>query len=339
MEPQRTPRLSLDLLRGFCAAARHLSFTLAARELCVTQSAVSQQVKALEEQLGADLFTRANRTLRLTQTGGQLFRAVDEALTLIDSTTEQIAGAGRSLSITTTVPFASLWLGPRLPAFARLHPEIRLRIVASNDNLDIAREQIDIAIRYAPNGATPPAGEPLFDYETFPVCSPALLQMTNRAIGSVADLAQHVLLDFETVRNGHPWYDWHQWLDAMKVRGLKPAGSLRFTHYDQVIAAALAGGGLAIGRWPHLSSHMHQGVLVSPLGDAGVVRSGRFYIVLGHGVPAEPSGTFLDWLRGEARDDISKRSKARCEPRVKPPKRAGLSRRSASKRRANERSA
>jgi LysR family glycine cleavage system transcriptional activator len=305
---QRTPRLSLDLLRGFRAAARHLSFTLAARELCVTQSAVSQEVKSLEGQLGVPLFTRVNRTLRLTQAGEQLYRATDEALALIDATTEQVAGAARSLSITTTVPFASLWLGPRLPAFTRRHPDIRLRLVASNDNLDIAREHIDVAIRHAPHGTSSPPGDWIFDYETFPVCSPALMQQPAPPLESMADLAKHVLLDLETVRNGRPWYDWQLWMDAMKIRGLKPAGYLRFSHYDQVIAAAISGAGIAVGRWPHLASHLRKKILVAPLGDAAVARFGRFHVVVGSAAPPAPVEAFLSWLRAEADDDARTRA-------------------------------
>ena len=278
MKPQRTPRLSLDLLRGFRAAARHLSFTHAAHELCVTQSAVSREVKALEEQLSTPLFTRVNRTLRLTPAGEQLYRAVNEALGLIDSTVEQVTGAGRALCVTATVPFASLWLAPRLSRFTRLHPDISLRVLASNDRLDMAREHIDIAVRHITSGATPPSQDKIYDYEIFPVCSPALSRGSN-PIRTPADLANHVLLDLETVRNGRPWYDWPLWFNAMKIRGVKPAGSLHFSHYDQVIEAAIAGSGIAIGRWPHLASHLRTGVLVAPLLDAGVARHGGFYIV------------------------------------------------------------
>src|SRR5512135_3631726 len=149
MDRQRAPRLSLDLLRGFRAAARHLSFTLAARELFVTQSAVSHQVKALEEQIGRPLFFRVNRALRLTETGDQLFRAVDEALALIDSATERIVDPARTLSVTTTVALASTWLVPRLPHFQKACPDIDLRIVASNEIVDLKREHIDVALRFA----------------------------------------------------------------------------------------------------------------------------------------------------------------------------------------------
>ena len=308
MKLQRTPRLSLDLLRGFRTAARYLSFTRAAQELCVTQSAISHEVKALEEQLGTPLFARVNRTLKLTLAGDRLYRAVDEALTLIDATTEEVMGDGKALSITTTVPLASLWLGPRLPDFARQHPDFRLRVVASNDNLDIAREHIDIALRHT-MGTSPASGEWLFDYETFPVCSPTLLKQSGRSLSVTADLARHVLLDLETVRNGRPWNDWQQWFEAMKVRGLKPAGFLRFSHYDQVMAAAISGAGVAIGRWPHLASHLHREVLVAPLGDAGVARLGRFHLLVGAAAPPGPTDAFRDWLRAEASRDARLRGK------------------------------
>jgi DNA-binding transcriptional LysR family regulator len=166
MDAQRNPRLSLDLLRGFRAAARHLSFTRAAQELFLTQPAISRGIRTLEEQLGKPLFDRVNRTLRLTAEGEQLFRAVDEAIESIDGAARRIAGPGRALAVTTTVPLASMWLGPRLPRFARAHPEIDMRLVASNDVLDLVRERVDVAIRHLPQGASEPVdGERLLDYE------------------------------------------------------------------------------------------------------------------------------------------------------------------------------
>src|SRR5512145_3004004 len=107
MERRRRPRLSLDLLRGFHAAARHLSFTRAARELSVTQPAISREIKVLEEQLGQPLFRRVNRTLQLTQAGEELYRAVHEALALVDGATERLSSGGRTLAVTTTTALAS----------------------------------------------------------------------------------------------------------------------------------------------------------------------------------------------------------------------------------------
>lgn len=306
MEAQRTPRLSLDLLRGFRAAARQLSFTRAAQELFLTQSAISREVRTLEEQLGTPLFHRVNRTLRLTHEGEQLYRAVDEAIDAIDAAARRIVGAGRTLAVTTTVPLASMWLGPRLPRFASNHPEIDMRLTASNDVLDLARERIDVAIRHVAQGASAPAcSEKLCDYEIFPVCAPALARGRKRPLRSVRDLSSHVWLDMQTTSNGRPWHDWQHWFDAMKIRGAKPAGSLRFSHYDQVVQAAIEGSGVAIGKRPHLTRQLGEGALVAPLDDAAVARIGGFFVIRGEAARSDAADAFIAWLHDEARRDTA----------------------------------
>lgn len=300
METHRHPRLSLDLLRGFRAAARHLSFTRAAQELFLTQPAVSREIRTLEDQLGTPLFRRANRTLKLTQAGEDLYRAVDEALALIDAATRRVTGRGRTLAITATVPFASLWLAPRLPRFADLHPDVDIRIAASDDVLDLEHEHVDLAIRHVLPGADAPAGECLLDYESFPVCSPKLARGRKRPLRTPADLARHVLLDLETASNGRPWYDWQHWFDAMKIRAPRPAGSLRFSHYDQVVEAAVAGSGVAIGKRPHLERQLRDGTLVAPLGLAYVARLGGFRLIVADTADRDLVDTFVAWLRSEA---------------------------------------
>jgi DNA-binding transcriptional LysR family regulator len=208
------------------------------------------------------------------------------------------------------VPFASLWLGPRLPGFTRLHPGIGLRLVASNDNLDVAREHIDVAIRHVPAGGVAPSRLKIFDHEVFPVCAPDLLARGG-PLESVEDLTKHVLLDFETVRNGRPWHDWQLWLRALGIRRFRPAGWLRFSHYDQVVAAALAGSGIAIGKWPHLARHLRDGVLVAPLGRSASALIGGFYVVTSNDAQSRPSiDRFVDWLRGEAERESEGRARA-----------------------------
>jgi DNA-binding transcriptional LysR family regulator len=305
MDRQRTPRLSLDLLRGFRSAARHLSFTHAARELFVTQSAISHQIRTLEEQIGRPLFRRVNRALELTETGAELYRAIDEALTLIDNATQRASGPWRTLAVTTTVALASTWLVPRLPRFAELHPEIDLRLVASNDAIDLERDGIDVAIRFATLDMKPPSPEKLFDYRQFPVCSPALARSRERPLRTLADLSRHVLLDFETILYGRPWYDWQRWCDAMKLPAVKGAGWLRSSHYDQVIEAARKGTGVAIGKWPHLSDHLRDGSLVSPLGEAGTTVVGGFFVEVPGARRGAAAEAFVAWLRSEAREDES----------------------------------
>ena len=303
MDARRIPRLSLDLLRGFRAAARHLSFTRAAQELFVTQSAVSREVRTLEEQLGAPLFKRRNRTLELTEAGRDLHRAVDEALALIDAATGRIVKPVRHLSITVPVPIASMWLVPRLSRFTRLHPEVELRIAASNDTQDLEREDLDLAIRHILRGNPAPDSanaQFLFEHQTFPVLSPALLRDTP--LRSAADLARHVLLYFETTSDGRPWLDWPWWFESMNLREIYGAGTLRFSHYDQVVQAAIEGAGVAIGRLPHLVQRLRDGSLVAPLGAPGVVTIGTFHILVSPRAPADLVADFVAWLQHEARD-------------------------------------
>ena len=262
----RRPRLSLDLLRAFRAAGAHLSFTRAARELFVTQSAISHSVHALEEQLGQVLFHRVNRALKLSHAGEALYRAADNALNLIDAATDRLVGSGRALGVTTTAALASAWLAPRLRHFARSNPDTDVRIVATNDRIDLEREHLDLAIQFVPAWETPPGAELLVEYLQFPVCSPTLARSRNTPLRAPADLARHVRLDFETIVYGRPWYDWEQWSNATQPGSITPARTMRFSHYDQVIEAAINGSGVAIGKWPHLATHLREGVLCAPLG-------------------------------------------------------------------------
>jgi DNA-binding transcriptional LysR family regulator len=304
MNKHRDPRLSLDLLRGFRAAARHLSFTRAAQELFVTQSAISREIKTLEEQIGQPLFRRVHRALQLTRAGEELYRAADEALALVDAATQRLAGSERTLAVTTTTALASLWLAPRLPRFNRLHPGIDVRVVASNDKPDLEREQLDIAIRFVPHGADTPSGERLLECDIFPVCSPALARDPARPLRTPADLAHHVRLDFETMRDGRAWSEWDVWFAAMKLAPVKPASTLRFSQYDLVIPAAVEGSGVALGARPHSTQLLRDGALCAPFGPDAVANLGTFFIVTRQGVAGHDAiGAFVAWLRSEVRRD------------------------------------
>jgi LysR family transcriptional regulator, glycine cleavage system transcriptional activator len=304
MDKRRRPRLSLDLLRGFRVAARHLSFTRAAQDLFVTQSAISREIKTLEEQIGKPLFRRVHRALQLTRAGEELYRATDEALALLDAATDRIAESAKTLAVTTTTALASLWLAPRLPRFSRLHPGVDVRIAASNDKPDLEREQMDIAIRFVPRGADTPSGERLLDCDIFPVCSPALARDAARPLRSPSDLANHVRLDFETMRDGRPWSEWDVWHAAMKLPTVKPASTLRFSHYDQVIPAAIEGSGVAMGARPHLTHHLRDGVLCAPFGPDAVATLGTFFIVIRpDAARGDAVEAFVAWLRSEVLRD------------------------------------
>ena len=137
---------------------------------------------------------------------------------------------------------------PRLPRFQKAHPEVALRVVASNDVVDLKREQIDVAIRFATLEMPVPGGEKLFDYLQFPVCAPSLARSRRTPLRTLADLGRHVLIDFETTVYGRVWYDWQRWSAAMRLEGVRGRSWIRFSHYDQVIDAACNGTGVAMSQ-------------------------------------------------------------------------------------------
>ena len=295
---------SLDLLKGFEAAARKLSFTKAAAELFVTQSAISRQVKTLEDQLGVALFRRAHRELRLTDAGQTLYKTTGEALRMLRDATVRLGKPSDGvLTVTTMVSFASLWLVPRLNDFRRLHPHVEVRISATNEFKDLERDGIDIAIRYCVRKTAGPGAELLFGERVFPVCAPALLR--GGALESPQDISRMVLLHYEDSERSYPWLSWDVWLDLVKAPGLKPAGALRFSHYDQVIQAALDGQGLALGRRPLVARWLKDGKLVLPFGrryGSSPADSHAYFIVFAQGARARAEVVaFSGWLREQAR--------------------------------------
>src|SRR5262245_54752120 len=254
---------SLDLLKGFEAAARNLSFTKAAAELFVTQSAVSRQIQALEEQLGVPLFRRSHRELRLTEEGQTLYKTSAEVLRLLREVAGRLGAHPGMLTVTTTTSFAAMWLVPRLNDFRRLHPGIDMRLDATNEIQDREREGIDVAIRYCTPKVAGAGAVRLFGELVFPVCSKALLGKTLR---SPADLSGQVLLHYDDPYRRYPWLSWEVWFELTRTQGVKPAGTLRFSHYDQVMQAAIDGHGIALGRSRFVAQWVKQGKLVMPFG-------------------------------------------------------------------------
>jgi LysR family transcriptional regulator, glycine cleavage system transcriptional activator len=294
---------SLDLLKGFEAAARNLSFTKAGAELFLTQSAISRQVKALEEQLGVALFRRRHRELLLTEAGQTLYKAVGEALrTLRDAAAKLSGRAGGLLTVTTTISFASLWLVPRLTDFRRRHPQVDVRIAATNDMTDLERDGVDLAIRYCLPEAAGPGAVALFGEKAFPVCAPALA--SSGQLASPQDLAQHVLLHYDDPERRSPWLSWEVWFELVKAQDVRPAGMLRFSHYDQMIRAALDGHGIALGRSPLVDRWVKEGRLVLPFGRRFMSSPGQaraYFILISPSARGRPEvELFSSWVREEA---------------------------------------
>src|SRR5258708_2269798 len=242
----------LDLLRGFEAAARHLSFTRAAAELFLTQSAVSRQIQALEEYLGLPLFERRHKALALTGPGEAYYRSVAQTLEQLREATRRLreTRTGHVLTVTTTVSFAALWLVPRLTRFRKQHPSVDVRITATHEVVDLEREGVDVAIRDCPLNRAPPDAEFLAGEHLAAICSPSYLKEAKRMklpLERPADLRRHVLLNLHEVTRRWPWISWAAWFEAMGVEEPSPAGTLTFDQYDQVIQAALHGQGVALG--------------------------------------------------------------------------------------------
>ena len=302
MPEQRRNLPSLDLLRGFEAAARNLSFTRAAAELFVTQSAVSRQVKTIEDHLGVALFARSHRALRLTEAGHDLYRATAQALRQLSDAAGRIRarGAGRAMTVTATVGFASLWLIPRLTDFRSQHPDIDIRISANNNMLDLEREGIEVAIRYCMPKAAPEGSVKLFGEVVLPVCSPGL-RTRKTPLARPEDLRHHVLLHYERPDGITPWLSWTVWLETMQLAGLKSAGSLRFSQYDQTIGAAIDGQGVALGTSPLVRQLIKQGKLIAPL-EKKFESSRAYYLVIAADAAARPEvKQFAAWLLRQAR--------------------------------------
>lgn len=310
--------LPLELLRGFEAAARHLSFTKAAEELFLTQSAVSRQVQGLEEALGVPLFQRRHRALLLTDEGQVLQQLVARQLHELREAVERIARRpGGMITVTTMVTFASLWLVPRLARFRQVHPEIDVRIAANNEVLDLERDRIDVAIRYVAPDRVPAGATQLFDEEVVPVCAPALTKDRARPLREPADLAHHVLLHDDAQGSRFPalpYLQWDVWLQAMGLPDLQPAGGLHFSHYDQLIQAAAGGEGVALGRLPLLSKQLRDGRLVMPFEKArgrGTVSTRGYFMLATPAAAGRPEVKhFMDWLLAEARQDAASREPA-----------------------------
>jgi LysR family transcriptional regulator, glycine cleavage system transcriptional activator len=290
----------LDLLVGFESAARHLSFTNAGEELYLTQSAVSRQIKELEDQLGLPLFQRRHRALALTEAGHQFYAAAAQALSTMRAAAERLRSqTGRkALSVTTTHSFASLWLIPRLAGFTREHPGVDVRITADIKMQDLERDGLDLALRHGPASLAGPNAVRLFGEKVFPVCSPKLLK--KKPLQKPADLRNHVLLQYDDPDVRHPWLHWKTWLEVERIADLKPAGTLSFSGYEQIIPAAAAGHGVALGRSPLVKNLLDSGELVAPFkSQADPARA--YFAIISRNAAARPEvAAFLEWLKVEA---------------------------------------
>jgi LysR family transcriptional regulator, glycine cleavage system transcriptional activator len=297
-DPARLP--PLDRVVVFDAAARHLSFTKAAAERFLTQSAVSRQIAALEEDLGVKLFQRHHRQLELTADGRRLAVAVAAALAELREAVAAIRSPSRRevLSLTTTPGLASLWLIPRLARFTSAHPGIDVRIDVTYGVRTMAAEGFDIAIRYGRSEAT--AGTPMFEESVQPVCAPALLKR-GVPLKSPRDLHAHTLLQVATPAGAGIPLEWQLWLQAVGAPGVEPAATLTFSNYDSAVQAALAGQGVVLGRRPLIDALLKQRLLVAPFKSETASARGYFLVVEPASAHKPATRALASWLLDEAR--------------------------------------
>ncbi len=286
----------LNPLRSFEAAARHLSYTLAAEELNVTQVAVSRQVRVLEQYLEVPLFERGVRFLRLTDAGRALLPELIQALDQIENAVANINRRSRknALSIQVYTAFAQRWLIPKLLTFRALHPNIEVDLRVSDQPLNFERQNLDAAVI---SSVAPPSEfswELLAGRQLFPVCAPSLLH--GRSLPLEPDALKSMTLLHSLARPA----SWSEWLKGTDCTTVSAKSGSRFETSSMTLQAAVAGMGVAVGIGMLVEAELQSGALVTPfryIHDS----PRKYYVVTPKGSPLSPSLTkFMNWLIAEA---------------------------------------
>ncbi|BAN27760.1 transcriptional regulator LysR family (plasmid) [Caballeronia insecticola] len=284
------PHLPLNALRAFEASARHLSFTRAAQELNVTQAAVSQQVRALEERLGTPLFRRLPRGLGVTDEGRALLPVLSDAFGRIEAVLKQFEGGHfhEVLTVGVVGTFAVGWLMPRLKAFRETHPFVELRLLTHNNLVDPASEGLDFAIRFGAGMWPATHNALLLDAPLAALCAPEIA----RRLGTPADLANEVLL------RSYRADDWIDWLDAAGLNAWTMNGPV-FDSSRLMVEAAVQGAGVALAPPRMFVRELQAGLLVRPFDIE--VKTGSYWLTCLKSRQVSPGmRLFRDWIIAEA---------------------------------------
>ncbi|MFT5609282.1 MAG: LysR family glycine cleavage system transcriptional activator [Parvicella sp.] len=305
--PRRLP--PLNGLRSFEAAARHLSFTLAAQELNVTPAAVSQQVKLLEEYFGVRLFNRLTRALSLTDSGKIILPALTEGLDRLGEVGDLLRRREDEQHLTVSVApaFGMKWLLPRLNSFREFAPDYEIRIDATDIKIDLHKENVDLAIRYGSGEYEGLISECLIAEHVVPVCSPEL-QSGKYPINSIEDLQHHTLLHSSWRREFSAATDWQMWLKAAGYQGPAPDKGPQFNLDSLAVQAAIEGQGVALVDVAMISKDVERGNLVK-LFSEHVSEETKFCYFLCY--PEEhlqrpKVKIFRDWVLAELTNDAAR---------------------------------
>ena len=300
MRPRLPP---LNALKAFEAAARHESFTRAAEELCVTQGAVSHQVKALEAELAIKLFNRERQRLIITEAGRDYLAVVRDALDWIAVGTERLLQRQNAgvLTVSTSPDFAAKWLVHRLGHFAEAHSTIDLRVSATMHHVDFAREDVDMAVRHGDGNWPGLDAVELSAEQLFAVCSPKLL--SGRRLGKPADILKFPLLHLDSRA------DWRKWLQAVGISDANVKHGPILNRASMVIDAAINGQGIALARTTLAAWDLLNGRLVRPFPES-LRLSKTYWIVCPKATSKVPKiVTFRGWLLAEASQDLRRLKK------------------------------
>ncbi|RVC17418.1 LysR family transcriptional regulator [Mesorhizobium sp. M7A.F.Ca.AU.001.01.1.1] len=288
----------LHSLVAFEAAGSHMNFTAAAHELNVTREAVSMQVRLLESRLGAKLFERGQRGVALTEYGRQFHNTVSESLWLISREfNEKVADIPANVTVSTTVAFGSCWLMPRLADFRIRNPGINIKLVETDECLDMSKFGIDISIRYGRGDWNKLKSEKVFSEEFFPICSPGYVNSVGAE--NFRKFQNVTLLHLDG--RAHEWENWDKWLEFAKLTSLRPQQGIWFQNYDNLLRATLEGQGLALG-WARLvEEKLSNGSLVRPFDLAFTTGNGYYIVEAPANAPNRASKIFRNWIRDKMR--------------------------------------
>ena len=286
----------LGALPAFEAAARLSSFKSAAAELHVTPGAISQQIKLLEDRLGAKLFVRRARTIELTEAGRLLLAPTQRAFRLlIDAATRVRETDGSQVLTLSVLPsFAALWLVPRLGSFRTRHPDIDVRISATPKLADFERDDVDVAIRFGLGRYAGLHAEHVLSEELFPVCSPQLLER-GVPLAKPEDLANHTLLHDELRQ------EWALWFRSVGLMDIDASRGPTFSLWELALSAAVGGQGVALGRSALVTQYLKTGQLVRPLSISSPSEFGYYFVCQRERRKEPKIAAFHSWLLDEAR--------------------------------------
>jgi DNA-binding transcriptional LysR family regulator len=296
--------LQVGALRSFVAVASSKSFRQAADHLALTQSAVSRQIQALENELGVPLFLRSTRSVELTSAAHELLPVVQRALDAIDGTVQRmrLQGLRRTVSVTTFASFASLWLIPKLEAFQAAHPDIDIRVDNSDITIDLDRSEIDFALRYGPKSLGQGSAVELFTEEVMPVMSPWLLKKRQRAGIKPEDLRDFTLID--TTLGANPsdeWLSWRHWLGMQRLAHLQPKRWIRMDYTYQMVQSCLAGQGIALARTPLVAPYLANGELIEAMPGRRIASPWSYWLVArANALQRTEAVAFQHWLVEQA---------------------------------------